>query len=992
MKGTRAISFLLVFALMASLVVPGFFAQPARAEDTGNGMRISKKATKNTDGTYTITLEAYATGSKVVSEVKSDVPADIVLVLDQSGSMADDMGTVSFELYKDVTDRRGNVTQYNTRNQDYYAVRHNGGSGNLWHKLEDDSYASVSVTAQETASYKELSKSLPNYASNWGQISEECYYYYANNLYEKVGEDSYKQVTLEQEYDWWNQTYTYTYTFSSDGTSVTSTGRSTTPDLGSHAPLYYKTVDDTKTVYTYTYTDASGNVVTIGTSTGASTVFTPALYKRNVSTSGGGSRLSALSSAVTTFANTVAEKAKGADGILGTDDDVQHRVAVVGFASESGYGNNTELLSIAGSNSGSVGVAYNAITDQNLKDVLQDMTTTNGQQMVQRAINALAAEGATEADLGMDMANRILNANPVSDGETRTRVVVFFTDGSPTSSNGFETGVANDAISKAGTIKAGGASVYSVGIFQGADATSAGNSGGTDTQKANWFMQNVSSNNGSVRTPSYYLSASDAGTLSTIFQQIASNIESGGTTATLDSSSVVKDIIAPSFQLPEGATADSITLETYSYTGENTWNKNTDAMGANATIIDGQVSVTGFNFSENWCGTVTENGNTTYRGNKLVISFNVVPKPGFLGGNGVYTNTSAGVYENSEATNPIMTFDRPQVNVPIRAVSVTSTDKNVYLLQNVSADTLKSGATVKVGDVSLNLGAENYGLEAWQNEYVNIDVAITDKDGNTISADGLTDLTADSTYTVSVTVSPKNEGTVTAQSGNGTGAINVFKPVLTYEDSSVYYGDSVPTNFTANLVSTVWKHGNTLDTAVTMIGDAPTLATTNTPDGSKIKDGKINTKQDIPVNVTASIGNTDVTGHTTFVHQDCVANENLNGGKFLLHVKTCQLTITKSGGAAGEPYVFTVLKDGTKYSEASITGNGSVTIYELPVGTYSIQEDTDWSWRYTPGYSNDVALSKDVTSGTITCTNTSNENKWLNGFSTVVQNIFGVRH
>ena len=107
-------------------------------------------------------------------------------------------------------------------------------------------------------------------------------------------------------------------------------------------------------------------------------------------------------------------------------------------------------------------------------------------------------------------------------------------------------------------------------------------------------------------------------------------------------------------------------------------------------------------------------------------------------------------------------------------------------------------------------------------------------------------------------------------------------------------------------------------------------------------------------------------------------------------MKTCSLTITKTGGAAGEPYVFTVMKDGEKYSEASITGNNSVTIVELPVGTYTIAEDTGWSWRYSYTTDGPATLNSTNTSETITCFNTSNENKWLNGFSTVVQNIFGV--
>lgn len=973
MKGTRAISFLLVLALMASLVVPGFFAQPAKADGTDNGMRISKTATKNDDdGSYTITLEAYATGSKVISQVSKDVPTDIVLVLDQSGSMDNDMHTYGFREYT------------NKSNSDYYNLRHNdnGNRGNLYYKLDDGGYASVSVVRSEYSSedsYKEC--------SGWTNTE---YYNYQGTLYSKDG-DVYHEVTVDVTLGY---PFSYTYTFH-DNITITSEWRGAVPDFKGKGPLYYRnTVDDYS--YAYSYTDKDGVLHEIGTSAGNDATPGFTLYERY--STGTITRLEALKSAVTTFANSVKAKAMGKDGVLGTGDDVKHRVAVVGFASERGYGNNTELLSIAGSNSGSVGVAYNSITDQNLKDVLQDMTTTGGQQMVQSAIGALAAEGATEADLGMDMADRILKANPVPNGEKRNRVVVFFTDGSPTSSNGFETGVANDAISKAGTIKTGGASVYSVGIFDGADATISGTKPSGDLRQgsasipaaSNWFMQSVSSNNGTPRSPSYYLSASDAGTLSNIFQQIASNIESGGTDATLKEDAVIKDIVAPQFTLPEGADSNSITLESYNYIGENAWEKNTNAMGATAEVDGDQVRVTGFNFSENWVGTVDNKGTTEYRGSKLVISFKVFPKSGFLGGNGVETNAEAGVYENGNSTTPVMTFEKPKVDVPIANVTVDPEAKNAYLLQDVSVDTLKSGAVVKVGDVSLNLGAENYGLEPWQNAYVNIDVAITDKDGNAILATGLTGLTEDNSYTVSVTVSPKNTGTVTGKSGNGTGNIYVYKPVLTYKDSDVYYGATAPTDFSGNLASTSWQHDGAAADATTM-GAAPALSFQYTP-GTGVVNGTIATKQDIPVDVTVSIDGTDVTTHTTFPHQDCVANENLNGGKFLLHVKTCQLTINKTGGAAGEPYVFTVLKDGVEYTEASITGNGSVTIYELPVGTYSIQEDADWSWRYTPGYSNDVALSKDFTSGTITCTNTSNENKWLNGFSTVVQNIFGVRH
>ena len=87
------------------------------------------------------------------------------------------------------------------------------------------------------------------------------------------------------------------------------------------------------------------------------------------------------------------------------------------------------------------------------------------------------------------------------------------------------------------------------------------------------------------------------------------------------------------------------------------------------------------------------------------------------------------------------------------------------------------------------------------------------------------------------------------------------------------------------------------------------------------------------------------------------------------------------------------MKEGEKYTEVTIVGDGSETIYELPVGNYTIAEDTGWSWRYTPSYSDigsGVALSSSNTSDTITCTNQKNKDNCLNGFSSVVKNIFGV--
>lgn len=977
---------------------------PARAagdantgSDNGNnGMAVNKTSVYNEDtGAYDITLEAYATGSKIISTVTSDVPTDVILVLDQSGSMGDDMGQLVYTAYSGNTRQNSNLYE----KQD-----------NLWYKLSDDSYVAVTVTSQnDSIQYTPITNGKNNSTRN----NATNYWSNRNSLYAKVNGE-YQKVTVE--YVWGDYTYTLP-----DGTQIaSSSGDRTSPNFSGidDGYLYLASIDAAQTVYTYTYTDANGTVQTIGTSTGDSTNFTAAtLYSRST-TDSGITRLEALKNAAATFANAVEEKAKGADGVLGTEDDISHRIAVVGFASKSGYGNNTELLSIAGRNSGSVGVAYHNITNQNLKDVLQKVDTSAGQTMVSTAIDALAASGATRTDLGLDMAQRILSANPVQPTEKRNRVVIVFTDGAPTSSNGFEKGVADKAITYAGTIKTTGATVYTIGIFAGADATSAvtepegdlGQNSNSMNSACNWFMQQVSSNNGTHRTPSYYLSAADAGSLSNIFQQISDNIETGGSSSTLTEESVVRDIISPQFTLPAGSTASDITLETYACTGKDgdtyTWRQNDTAMGATATIDGNSVSVTGFDFSENYVGTVTNNASVTYRGHKLVIRFSVKPQPSFLGGNNVPTNAGAGVYENKDSETPVREFPQPTVNVPIQPVTVAVQDYNVYLLGGLTASQLQSDSTVQVGSISLDLTKATdsdhpYGLEPWQTAYVDITVSITGPDGSPVT--DLAQLRADTSYAVSVTVSPKTEpqadssGTPAAkQSGSATGKVNVFKPTLTYKDGTVYYGDTFDrATLPGYRTSTSWFHNGTDAATVSVTGAEPKLNSAYSYDTTRLTD-IVNTKQDIPVKATISIGDTNITADTAFLHTNCAGetwSHTSGDPAFLLHVRTCALTVTKTGGADGEPYVFNVYRNGDLYTQVTVVGSSSVSLYELPVGKYTIAEDTGWSWRYDATYKPDgCALTAGHNSGSIICTNTLKNDRWLNGFSDVIANIFGIRH
>lgn len=994
MKKTKILSLLLCLSLFCALIVPGTRAYADNEPDSG--MKISKTAAANADGSYTIMLEAFATGSTVITEQKTDIPTDIVLVIDQSGSMNDPIGGYTYTAY-----RTGGYNSRNYHNDEYYPLRHNGGSENLWHKLNNNEYIAVSVEQ----------KMVYTAISGW---SNRKYYDNQNSLYCLVSGE-YKSVAVRREGHIFSADE---YWYTMDGQQILyTTGDSSIPNFGQYAPLYQSVKK-----YTYSYT-LNGVTTVIEESFGDGSSPDTQFYRRDYSSSAGGTRLNALKNAATTFANAVAAKAAGADGDISTPaDNVNHRIAVVGFASGQYYNGtnynygNTEVF--VGSNQ----YKYGSAAQGQYGNAFQDMNTSTGVGNVSASIGTLSADGGTLTNLGLEMGNGIFGANPIAEGETRNRVVIVFSDGVPGWS-GYDSNTANSAITQAETAKnTYGATVYSIGIFPGADATSAGNQNGNETEKANWFMQQVSSNNGTPQSPSYYLSAADAGTLNSIFQQISDQIETGGTTSTLTSDAVVKDIISPQFTLPAGTTAANITVETYACTGKNanddyTWSNNNSTMGATASISGDQVSVTGFNFSENYVGTVTENGNTTYRGHKLVISFKVQPKAGFLGGNEVYTNTSAGIYENNTAENPLLTFDRPTVNVPIQDVTVTAKDKNVYLKGEVTAEQLKNGATVKVGGVALDLSKASdttkpWGLEPWQTEYVDITVTVKDKDGNAIPADGLKALTDDTTYTIKVTVTPKTTGSTgsagtpaTEKFGENTPAANiyVFKPELTFKDSTAYYGETVPANndYSSNYVanSEKWKNGGkySTDDGVQMIGTKPTLDITYTPDESKLEGGKY-TKQDVPVSATVKIGTENVNEHTTFVHQDCTTacgweNPATPGTPaFLIHIQTCTLSITKQGGADNESYVFDVLKDGEKYSEVTVWGNSTETLVELPIGTYTISENAGWSWRYSANNGGSAALTAQNPTGSITCVNTKNNNQWLNGFSEVVRNIFGTNH
>ena len=720
------------------------------------------------------------------------------------------------------------------------------------------------------------------------------------------------------------------------------------------------------------------------------------------------SRLAALKNTVSTFADAVADKAKGE---IGTDDDVNHRIAMVGFASGyddyGDYYGNTEVFVGATQytyNAGRTNNASNANSAQShYNDVFQSMDTTSGQTNIDASIDKLAADGGTLTDLGMEMANGILNANPVPDGEKRNRVIIVFTDGAPGWS-GYDSDVANAAITQAGTAKnTYGATVYTVGIFGGADATSPGKQNGDDTEKANWFMQNVSSNNGAVQDPSYYLSAGDTTALNSIFTQISNQVSSPA--INLGTETVVRDILSPYFNLPEGTDAESIRLYTADYNG-TTFEDRVPADGITATVNTGTetIEVRGFDFTANFVSETAKPGETY--GKKLIIEFDTVfDRSSTFGGNGIPTNADAsGVYSGDEC---VEYFVSPTVDIPI-VFDFGTSDSTIYLSQNANAQSL-------VGVL------DDYTPNGTNNAHVNIVFTITGGgktatltynagkgvgtwSGNSLSSLALTDCTD---FTVSCTVTPINGGTVSEKViSPKTATIHVLRPTIVWKDIEVYLGDTVDLDTAFDSVSWTDAKADTTHTAPEATGTAPVIAYTYSiyDGGLGSIGGDIYTPartDACPINVSVTVGGMPeldeyVTSNSSCdTHQIVSHTLSANSPEFYVHVKTCSITITKLGydenlQNGGQTFLFEVVDNNNAVvATVAIGENGNATVVGLPVGTYTVREVNAWSWRYNAHGDVTVTLNADSPTGTAEFENVVANRHWLSGDS-FMRNLFSL--
>ncbi|MBQ7921381.1 MAG: S-layer homology domain-containing protein [Clostridia bacterium] len=329
-------------------------------------------------------------------------------------------------------------------------------------------------------------------------------------------------------------------------------------------------------------------------------------YSFSGENNGSGERLAAMKDAVNSFIDQTA-----AQNSSQTNPSEMHSIAIVTFASES-----------------------------NVRAGFTDVNST-GAQTLKNVVSGLQANGATAVDYGLEDAADLLTDRAAANNGAyaeREKVVIVFTDGDPTHGSSYDDEVAHDAVNSAQMIKSTGAKIYSIGIFNGANAS------GTD--ESNIFMNYVSSNYpkayGYTETeyvfifpvtnyllapgaePYYtghYMTANNASSLNNIFSTISSQI--GKPDVELGSSATLIDVVSDYFTIEGLGSTPTITAQTSEYLGNGSWAAPVTDPAVDPVLTGTDtITVNGFDFDNNY---ISETARDGFYGKKLILTFVTIP-------------------------------------------------------------------------------------------------------------------------------------------------------------------------------------------------------------------------------------------------------------------------------------------------------------------------------------------------------------------------------
>lgn len=366
----------------------------------------------------------------------------------------------------------------------------------------------------------------------------------------------------------------------------------------------------------------------------------------------GGKRMKITQDAIKTFVDNVA--AKNGDYYL----------SLVKFAGEKiaeNEGNDT----------------YN--WNYNYTQVVKNWTT--GYDDFKNKVGSLSPNGPTAVDSGLEVVKSLFT-NRVDNRDNAAKILILITDGEPNHYSGFDIGVANEAVNSANSLKDDNVIIYTVYVGDKASTNAANylkavssnykNASYKKNKNGNYEKQSgvyvIEGNE--IAGSNFYVNATDPSQLNQVFETALSGIPTD-----LDESTEVRDIFSSAFELPtlEGQNSVNVTLSTIKCTGvdENgnvtswgTVDKNDSDLRADGVTVgittDGILSVTGFNYKENYCG---------YHDNKIdgvklrIVISGLIPKDLNSGIEYLTNGYGSGIYSGDEMVVPFVKEDNP--NEPI---------------------------------------------------------------------------------------------------------------------------------------------------------------------------------------------------------------------------------------------------------------------------------------------------------------------------------------
>lgn len=655
--------------------------------ETADGMVLTKSAELQSDGTYKITLEAFASGQTTTSITTDGIPMDIALVIDQSGSMMDPINLTAADKTSAAVQELGAVPgAYVVQGADsgagyyyYHAAQYVDGA---WYYDSDTKDGDYTLTA--------LDSSTPIYLSRLGALSTALHDFVDSILADTTAYDSYVDHRIALiGYGFGPKNEQTSYGFVSPGSNSSQSEEGFV-----NTGLY-----------------VNGTMVNYGYYASGIEDYTPETYMPHYVF------VSSTSRPVVFYCDT-----------CGGWYTYNH---INSYYCNGYYSPGTEYTPKTSENSSGT-LFYDLVghTTQNYRDALVSVNDGSDHltASISTAISNIGAFGATNVGYGIDMAKSVFMCNPLDTSEARKRIVVVFSDGACEPEN---TAMAMDN-AQILTSDEYNATIYTVGLYSSSEETTAiknfmhaissnypdasYNGSSYTLGNANWipvyeleangsyFVKTGSAGshsdytpitysnrawydeNGNIVTPksskddtagtqvyiSHYMSASNASGLNSIFTSIATTATSTSTSVTMDQYAVLRDVLNPGlFELSDGY---EVAISTQAVT---TTNDTTYTAGAikNFTTTDGTsyvsgsetltltvdkatntIDVTGFDYAAKYVS-------TGHPGEKLIVTITGVKALDAAATGGyVYTNNidTSGVYDGGYI---VAAFSKPQVMI-----------------------------------------------------------------------------------------------------------------------------------------------------------------------------------------------------------------------------------------------------------------------------------------------------------------------------------------